>query len=96
MTDVQEATEVATAEATDTKRGRPRPQATIDRDNTVLAAIGDAPKTKAELVEATGLPGNEVYLSLYRLKRDGRITKGGEAGANKYAKVEVQATDSGA
>jgi len=58
------------ASATDTTtRGRPRPDSTIERDEKVLAAIVEAPGTRKALVERTGLAGNEVYLSLYRLSR---------------------------
>lgn len=58
------------AEAPATK-GRPRPSGTIERDAQVLKWLGENPggKTRAEIVEGTGIAGNEVYLSLYRLSR---------------------------
>ena len=51
-------------------KGRPRPAATIERDGTVLKWLAENPgKTRAEIAEGTGIAGNEVYLSLYRLSR---------------------------
>jgi hypothetical protein len=51
-------------------RGRPRPDATIERDKIVLEQVRvGGPQTRKQLVEATGMAGNEVYLSLYRLSR---------------------------
>lgn len=76
-------------------RGRPRPDAVVQRDEQVWdylasqrdengAAVG---KTREEVATATGLAANQVYLSFYRLKRDGRITKGGAAGAQKWSAI---------
>ena len=63
----------STAEGTPTeapRRGRPRPDATLERDAKVLASItASGPVTRAQIAENTGLKGNEVYLSLYRLSR---------------------------
>ena len=51
-------------------KGRPRPAATIERDKAVLAFLTEHPgQTRAEIAAGTQLPGNEVYLSLYRLSR---------------------------
>ena len=52
-------------------RGRPRPDATVERDARVLKFIteADGSKNRKEIAEALELPGNEVYLSLYRLSR---------------------------
>ncbi len=61
-------------------RGRPRPDEVVQRDAAVLAALqaaGDAGLTRPKLAEATSLPGNQVYLSLYRLKRDGKADRAG-------------------
>jgi len=61
--------------------GRPRPQATIDQDAKVLeylsANVEDvvAGKTKEEIATALDLAPNKVYLSLWRLKRDGKVYK---------------------
>lgn len=61
-------------------RGRPRPNETIERDEKVLAALvaaGADGLTRPKLAAATELPGNQVYLSLYRLKRDGKAGRDG-------------------
>lgn len=59
-----------TAEAAKPGRGRPRPDKTIERDKVVLEWLAGAgePKTRKDIAEGTNLPGNEVYLSIYRLK----------------------------
>jgi hypothetical protein len=60
------------------RRGRPRPQETQDRDAGVLAnvqAAGEAGTTRDAVAAALGLEKNQVYLSFYRLKRDGQITR---------------------
>jgi site-specific DNA-cytosine methylase len=61
-------------------KGRPRPQETIDQDNLAFAKIEEAanagtPVTKESLAEALGVPPNKAYLSLYRLRVEGRIHK---------------------
>lgn len=59
-------------------RGRPRPDATVQRDQQVLAQLqAGGPQTRKAVAEATGLEGKEVYLSFYRLQRDGLITRSG-------------------
>lgn len=88
MTEVVEApdTEAAESETKSERRGRPRSQETIDRDNQVLEVIkgaADAP-TREQLAEATGLEPNKVYLSLYRLQRDGAIVRGREGGKHVW------------
>lgn len=75
MTEVE-----APTEATAAGKGRPRPQATIDRDAKALEAITAAanagtPLTKEGLAEAIGVAPNEAYLSLYRLRVNGDIHK---------------------
>lgn len=51
-------------------RGRPRPEATKERDARVLAHLQAAgPQNRKQIAEALQIPGNEVYLSLYRLSR---------------------------
>jgi hypothetical protein len=61
------------APATDTAtatRGRPRPDATKARDEKVLAYLREqGPKNRKDIAAALEIPGNEVYLSLYRLSR---------------------------
>lgn len=57
------------------RRGRPRAQETINRDDAVLRALGDGPLTKEALVQKLGLKDTHVYLSLWRLRRDGKVEK---------------------
>ncbi len=68
----------------DAKRGRPRPDATIERDKRVLehlAATG--PQKREDIAKALDMEGKQVYLSLYRLNRDGAILRNGAAWAAK-------------
>lgn len=60
---------------TPARRGRPRAQETINRDDAVLKALGDGPLTKEQLVQKLGLKDTHVYLSLWRLRRDGKVAK---------------------
>lgn len=63
-------TEPEATEAPATGRGRPRPSATIERDEAVLKYISANPgQTRAKIAEGTEIKGSEVYLSLYRLSR---------------------------
>ena len=63
-------TEATPEAATPTGRGRPRPDATLERDAKVLEFItGAGAVSRKQIAEGTGLKGNEVYLSLYRLSR---------------------------
>lgn len=81
------------APAAEAKRGRPRPQDTIQRDQDVLAnfpADGSG-ITKVALAEATGMPGNQLYLSLYRLQRDKAIERVREGGAHTWKRVPADA-----
>lgn len=64
----------ATEEATATK-GRPRDEATIQRDDAVLAAIAEGPITRDELATKLGIKGNLVYLSLWRLRNAEKVVK---------------------
>jgi predicted Rossmann fold nucleotide-binding protein DprA/Smf involved in DNA uptake len=77
-----------TETAVEGRKGRPRPQETIDRDELVYGALAE-PKTKPGLVEATQLTANQVYLSLYRLKRDGRVTRQSGEGLNGHIWAQV-------
>jgi predicted transcriptional regulator len=78
-----------TETATPTRRGRPRPDDTIERDNQVLKALqsSDKPLTRNELAAQLGLDGKIVYLSLYRLSRGGQITRGTEGRGQAWAAV---------
>lgn len=75
-------------ETDNARRGRPRPQATIDRDNLVFDALTE-PMTKAALAEKMSLPASEVYLSLYRLRKDGRVARGASGNGRDWSRVEA-------
>lgn len=76
MTDVTaEAPTENLVEAPTQRRGRPRPDTTIARDEQVLAAIGAGSPTRAQLAETTGLEPKAIYLSLYRLRVQGRVER---------------------
>jgi len=64
-------------EAQATRRGRPRPLVTLERDEVVFKALDEAgaTRTRKELTELTGLPGNQVYACLNRLRRTDRVQK---------------------
>ena len=60
----------------DTKRprGRPRPEETINRDAAVLAHLQlHGPQSRNQLAESLGLSLTITYLSLDRLRRDGKV-----------------------
>ena len=55
-------------------RGRPRPEEAIQRDAMIRACLADlGPLTRNQLRDATGLTGTIVYLSLSRLRREGKV-----------------------
>jgi len=55
-------------------RGRPRPQATIDRDQKILDQLGrEGPQTRNALAETLGLDKTITYLALDRLRRAGLV-----------------------
>lgn len=57
------------------RRGRPRPDTVIERDNGVynIVAASDEPMTRRQIAEITGLKESHVYLSLLRLRNNGRL-----------------------
>jgi predicted Rossmann fold nucleotide-binding protein DprA/Smf involved in DNA uptake len=67
------------ARETPTRRGRPRAQETIQRDEVVLKALGAGPRTKEQLTQELGLKDTHVYLSLWRLRRDGHVERFSDA-----------------
>jgi site-specific DNA-cytosine methylase len=87
-TNVTEAPIVATVAAP--RRGRPRPPETQDRDEKVFAAITE-PVTRGALALATGFDPKLVYLSLYRLRRDGLVQRRRENGAHVWAQTAPSA-----
>lgn len=55
-------------------RGRPRPEATIERDQKILQLLRDqGPRTRNAIAEHLGLKKVPTYLSLDRLRRDGLV-----------------------
>jgi hypothetical protein len=54
-------------------RGRPRPEGTKQRDKSMLKLLRSGPLTRNQLRDATGLTGTIVYLSLSRLRREGKV-----------------------
>lgn len=79
MTEPTEAPAPA-AEAPANRRGRPRPDVTIQRDEQVFELLAE-PLTRGQLVERTGLKPTQVYLALYRLRKADRVQKS-RSGAN--------------
>lgn len=78
-----ETTTEATTESA--RRGRPRPQTTIDRDEMAyerLASAGDTGLSRVQLAETLGISNSHAYLTLYRLARGGRVSK--RRGDNGY------------
>lgn len=61
------------------KRGRPRPQETIDRDDLVLNLLKEGkPLTRNEIMHTLRLTSVQVYLSLSRLRaRNDAVYVGG-------------------
>jgi hypothetical protein len=58
-------------------RGRPRPAETIERDQKILALLKDHPDglPRNGIAEAMGLNKSVTYLSLDRLRRQGKAQK---------------------
>lgn len=70
-------TEVAAPEApaTDGRKGRPRPQDVVARDQAVFDVLATQGLARETIAERTGFTPNSVYLSLWRLKRDSRVER---------------------
>lgn len=72
-------TEAAPTEDTTKRKGRPRPDSTIERDTKVLelvAASGTNGITRTQLAEELKVEGNTVYLSLFRLRQANKVVRG--------------------
>jgi hypothetical protein len=69
------------------KRGRPRPQTVIERDEQVFNAL-TSPMTRGQLAEASGVPEDKVYLSMFRLRDAGRIRRERQGGAHVWTRTE--------
>lgn len=61
------------------RRGRPRSPATIARDERVLAALRAGGRSREQLVEELDLRPQLVYLSLWRLRREGKVERTSDA-----------------
>jgi predicted ArsR family transcriptional regulator len=74
-------------------RGRPRPQETIDRDNAVLEYLNThGAQSRNALAEALHEEKSRVWLSLDRLRRDGRVRLcGPQGGPDAVWTTEVSA-----
>jgi uncharacterized membrane protein len=70
--------------ATTSRRGRPRPQSTIDRDQQVLNELTGDGKTREDLVTATNLTKTQVYLSLYRLRAQELVERSRDGGKHVW------------
>jgi DNA-binding transcriptional regulator GbsR (MarR family) len=67
------------------KRGRPRPQETIDRDEQIWRLLEEGkPLTRGEIMEKTGLSPVQIYLSLNRLRSIGKATYVGGHRTKKF------------
>jgi site-specific DNA-cytosine methylase len=78
-------TEVALAQ--ETQRGRPRPGETVERDRRVFETLAGAGKTREALATELDMEPKLVYLSLYRLRRDGRVERVRQDGAHFWQRV---------
>lgn len=59
------------------RRGRPRPQDTIARDNQVTSTLQQAvaPLTRNDIASALGITSEAAYLSLHRLRQAGQVKR---------------------
>lgn len=62
-------------ETASTRRGRPRPQETMTRDDEVKNLLRSGPKTTQQLAESLGVKNGIAYLCIYRLKKSGSVQK---------------------
>ncbi|MGV2385862.1 MAG UNVERIFIED_CONTAM: winged helix-turn-helix domain-containing protein [Thermobifida fusca] len=53
--------------------GRPRPAATIERDNRIHTLLTQGARSRGQIAQATGLTTDLVHLALRRLQKDGRV-----------------------
>lgn len=70
-------------------RGRPRPDETVERDNVIMRSLEEAGTdglSRDALVEKLGgdIKPGLVYLSLYRLRKDGRVRSGRANGKHMW------------
>jgi len=73
-------------------RGRPRPIETIERDEKILKLLQRSGSfTRNQIAEALGLDTTITYLSLDRLRRQGRVRKCAGTGSNTLWTSEANA-----
>lgn len=89
MTDVVE-TPAPQADETAARRGRPRPDNTVQRDEQVFEQLSE-PRTRGQLAEMTGLDARAVYLSLHRLRTTNRIQRTREGAQHVWSRVATPA-----
>lgn len=58
---------------TATRRGRPRPIETIERDERIYELLATESMSRGQLAQETSLTTDLVALALGRLRRDGRV-----------------------
>lgn len=64
--------------------GRPRPTEVVERDDAVLKLVPKDGITKNELATQLGVSPSHAYLSLFRLRRDGKVTQGTDANRGRW------------
>lgn len=74
-----------------TRRGRPRPESTIARDEQVFELIpaDGSTITRNALADALQVEPKAIYLSLYRLSRSQRIERVHEGGSHVWKRVSA-------
>lgn len=81
MTDIQE-------QPTELRgRGRPRVPEVVARDEAVYQALTPTPASVAQLAESTGNTKNATYLSLWRLRNQGRVALARDGSARTWSVV---------
>lgn len=69
------------------RRGRPRPDEVVSRDELVFDAVGSDKLTRKQVAELTGIKESHVYLSLLRLRNAGRLRLQRAAGGHMWSRV---------
>jgi DNA-binding transcriptional ArsR family regulator len=65
------------------KRGRPRPQDTVARDEAVAQLVREkGPLSRTQIAEQMGITPSIAYMSLFRLRRDGYVRRAAGAGGD--------------
>lgn len=84
-------TEDQSVEQEKPRRGRPRSQETLARDEQVLKLLSDGqPRSRRQIADEIGVEEQSiVYLSLYRLRRDGRIQRVSDSNGARFAWTTV-------